>query len=307
MLNKTKILLKLILLLIICTNSFAENKLTTSSKKINAKGLTKAGTGEKVYSYDYNLKIEGEYSEKFVLGHGDCGSDGGSFNDCKMDRGRVERQMEYVRDRHQWYKFSFYLDEEWDKDTTVSFAQVKVKNVRPPVWMLRVDYGVLKLTMDILGAWDSTCNYLLSFEEMKGKWNEVIIFANYSNKPTPWLKDRYLGLWINGKQKQIDNCDKWNLFGKEKSAFSRKGSTFSYGLYHSYVSNELNGKALKAGVDMKLKGWRDKGAGAAGAVSSLTNKPWEVDWPVKLQTKRMWFDNMENIKSEENIWNLEVK
>ena len=176
---------------VISFSVFAENKLNTQSNPTNAKGETKAGTGEKTYSKDYSLKIEGKYSEKFVLGHGDCGS-----SDCKTDRGRVEREIKYAPGKHIWYKFSFYLDKEWDigkKDilndgTTASIAQVKVKGVRPPIWMLRVDQGMLKLEMNIL---DKRCPFLLLPEDMMGKWNQIVLYANYSKKPTPWLKDKY--------------------------------------------------------------------------------------------------------------------
>jgi len=286
---------------------FAENKLNTQSNPTNAKGETKAGTGEKTYSKDYTLKIEGEYSEKFVLGHGDCGG-----SDCKTDRGRVEREIKYAPGKHIWYKFSFYLDKEWDigkKDilsdgTTASIAQVKVKSVRPPIWMLRVDQGMLKLEMNIL---DKRCPFLLLPEDMMGKWNQIILYANYSKKPTPWLKDKYLGLWINEKQRQVDNCANQNLLGKEQSAYNRKGTSFRYGLYHSYVSRELNQLAKEAGVEMKLKGWNDKGgAGKSGDIKSFTNKPWKIDWPVKMKTKRIWFDDMVLTKSSKNVWNLKT-
>lgn len=287
----------------------AENKLNTvfNASAANNGGLSKAGTGEKVYSRDYDHKIEGEYSEKFVLAHGDCGTRGG-WNDCNTDRQRIERKVDYRFGKHVWYKFSFYLDKEWDDDTQASIAQVKIKDVRPPVWMLRVDYGVLKLDMNILGSYDSSCNFLLGKEDMKGKWNHVVIYANYSKEPTPWLKNKYMGMWINGKQIQINQCANWEILGSERSKYNRKGTSFRYGLYSSYVSNELNAKAIRAGVDMKLKGWKDKGGrGKAGAVYSMTNKPWKLDWPVKLKTKRIWFDDMDMAKSDKNIWGMEVK
>ena len=51
----------------------AENKIWTEEHSLSYSGKTKAGTGEQGYSKDYEHKIEGKYSEKFVLGHGDCG------------------------------------------------------------------------------------------------------------------------------------------------------------------------------------------------------------------------------------------
>jgi hypothetical protein len=301
----------LILILIFYTYSFAiaENALSTvfNAAAANNGGLSKAGTGEKTYSKDYDHKIEGEYSEKFVLAHGDCGTKG--YNDCNKDRQRIERRVDYPYfGKHVWYKFSFYLDKEWDDETMASIAQVKIRDVRPPAWQMNVQYSTLNLKLEILGSYDSSCNFLLGKEDMKGKWNQVVLYTNYSDEPTPWLKNKYMGLWINGKQMQIDNCDRWPILGNEKSKYSRGGTSFRYGIYQSYVSNELNTKAIQAGVDMKLKGWTDKGGrGKAGAAYSMTNKPWKIDWPVKLKTKRIWFDDMDLVKSEENIWNMEVK
>ena len=275
--------------------ALAENKLNTDWNPPSAKGESKAGTGEKVYSRDYDHKIEGKYSEKFVLGHGDCGSTPG-WSDCKNDRGRTERRINYSFSKHVWYKFSFFIDPEWDGNTKAMLAQVKTNTARNPVWMLRLDDGVLKLEMNML---DRRCNFLKTLPKMAGQWTDVVMFVNYSKKKVKWTDD-YVALWVDGKREKTSHCSNKPLLGKFASTWNKKGGWFGYGIYHSYVSRELYQKALEAGVDMKLKGWNDDHEGRS--INSKTNNPWSIDWPVKLKVKRVWFDDMHVVRSKKNLY-----
>ena len=92
--------------------------------------------------------------------------------------------------------------------------------------------------------------------------------------------------------------------GKFHSSFNVEGASFRYGLYHSYVSRELYQKAIMAGVEMNLKGWNDKHSNSTAR--SRTNDPWSIDWPVKLETKRIWFDDMHEKASKKILWDLEI-
>tara|TARA_B100001287_G_scaffold180984_1_gene152588 strand:+ start:3925 stop:4875 length:951 start_codon:yes stop_codon:yes gene_type:complete len=273
----------------------AENRIWTEDHSQTYSGKTQAGTGEKAYVKDYEHKIEGKYSEKFVLGHGDCGYDP-NFNDCKSDRGRTERLGKWSKSRNVWYKFSFFIDTEWDSRSRASIAQVKTKGVRYPVWMLRVDHGLLKLEMNQL---DQRCGYLLTLDKMAGKWTDVVLFVNYSKKKVKWT-DEYVALWINGERVNTKGCSSEPVLGKFASSWHKKGSSFRYGIYHSYVSRELHQKAMVVGKDMKLKGWSD--AHSDKSVNSKTNDPWSIDWPVKLKIKRAWFDNMQVVRSKKDIY-----
>lgn len=278
--------------------ALAENKISTKDHWQSYHGETKAGTGEKGYSKDYEFKIEGKYSEKFVLGHGDCGYDQG-WNDCKSDRGRIERVQYNHKDfgRHKWYKFSFFIDPEWDVSSKASLAQVKTKGVRAPVWMLRLDNGVLKLEMNML---DRRCNFLKLLPKMAGQWTDVVMFVNYSKKKVKWTDD-YVALWIDGKREKTSQCSNEPVLGKYASSWNKQGGSFRYGIYHGYVSRELYQKAVEAGVEMKLKGWNDS-HGNWTSITSKTNDPWSIDWPVKLKVKRVWFDNMHMVKSKKNLY-----
>ena len=283
----------------------AENKISTRDHYTSAKGETKAGTGELVYSKDHNHKIEGKYSEKFVLGHGDCstGRGGSSWNDCVTDRGRVERHGGYSFSRNKWYKFSIFVDPNWDKASKASIAQVKVKNLRFPVWMLRIDNGQLKMEMNTLKCYKS---YLVDLKQLAGSWNDIVIYVNYSKKATDWSRGAYTMLWVNGERKDLGVCGELPVLSKYSGKFNKKGSSFRYGIYHSYVSRELDIKAKTAGVDMNLPGCNDVHKGLGHTSRSVTCKPWEVKWPVKLETKRIWFDDMQDKASKKNIWNMDL-
>ena len=80
-----------IALVVYSNEAKAENRIWTEEHSLTYSGKTKAGTGEKAYVKDYEHKIEGKYSEKFVLGHGDCGWEP-NYNDCESDRGRTDLQ-----------------------------------------------------------------------------------------------------------------------------------------------------------------------------------------------------------------------
>ena len=90
------------------------------------------------------------------------------------------------------------------------------------------------------------------------------------------------------------------MLGKYASSWNKKGGTFRYGIYHSYVSRELYKKALEEGANMKLKGWDD--GHDTFSINSKTNDPWSIDWLVKLVTKRVWFDNMHMVRSKKNLY-----
>lgn len=300
-----KILGIIILGLLLSGNAYAENKISTRDHYTSAKGETKAGTGELVYSKDHNHKIEGKYSEKFVLGHGDCstGKGGSSWNDCVTDRGRVERHGGYSFSRSKWYKFSIFVDPNWDRASKASIAQVKVKNLRIPVWMLRIDHGQLKMEMNALKCHKS---YLVNLKQLAGNWNDVVIYVNYSKKATDWSRGAYTMLWVNGERMDLGVCGELPVLSKYSSKFNKKGSSFRYGIYHSYVSRELDIKARTAGVDMNLEGCKDVHKGLDLTSRSATCKPWEVNWPVKLETKRIWFDDMHDKASKKNVWNMNL-
>lgn len=324
--------------LILCSNAISKDfTIGKKLKQVSADGLTKAGTGEKIYSKDKTFKIEGDWSEKFVIGHGDCGTDT-TWSDCSADRSRVEKDEGYSRAKNKWYKFSFFIpsDYPWkasgNKIIYQMIAQTKAANSREPMWrfdlfqegsagIYNFESSGLNIKFGMANEFQKavTCTDILSWEQMLGKWNEVVFFVNYGKKPTKWLtvgdKKYYAGLWINGSRVELECAEKERMpkgiLGKHRNLFSKKGSNFSYGIYLTrvgeYILSEMKaknmckGKGADCGLPIKWK--KDKGGDAMSKTQYIKN--WtKLDWPLKLETRRIWFDNQDKDSSKENIWNM---
>lgn len=317
----------------------ADYKIGNKLKMVSADGFTKANTGEKIYSKDNTLKIEGDWSERFVLGHGDCGSDT-TWSDCKSDRSRVEQKENYSKTRNKWYRFSFFIPENYPskargiKTIQQMIAQVKASDSREPIWSLglfqeggdpyRFQTSGLNLKFGLANNDHRvvTCRNILSWEEMLGKWNEITIFVNYSKKTTDWLtvdgKEYYAGLWLNEKRMKLQCAEKKNMpngiLGEYDYLFNKKGSHFSYGIYLTrvgeYLLSEMNALGMceekneSCGLNIQWK--KDKGGHGMKSTKYIQN--WtKVKWPIKLETRKVWFDNQAKKSSKKNIWNMPLK
>jgi hypothetical protein len=327
----------LIIGLILCNSAFSKDyTIGKKLKMVSADGFTKANTGEKIYSRDKNFKIEGDWSEKFVLGHGDCGTDT-TWSDCRSDRSRVEKEEGYSKAMHKWYKFSFFIPEDYpfkangNKAILQMIAQVKATDSREPIWRFdlfqeggnpyRFESAGLNMKFGLSNDFHQavTCTNILSWTQMLGKWNEIVLFVNYKKKPTEWLsvgEDKYFaGLWINGERAELECAEQVRMpkgiLGKYRSLFNKKGSQFSYGTYLTrvgeYILSEMEAKNMCVGKDkncgLAIEWRKDKGGDAMNKTEYIKN--WtEIDWPIKLETRRIWFDNQDVASSNKNIWNM---
>lgn len=276
--------------------AWGENKL---GSKFNAPSAKKD-----TYFRDKDHKIEGKYSEKFVLRHGQCGAADG-YSDCLMDRGRVERQGNEYHGSEHWYRFSLFIDDTWptDREYATIIIQSKVKNVRPPIWGFQLEHGNLTLIFHQL---DQECE-IASHSELLNKWTEIVLYANLGDKPSDLFNNprQRAAIWINGKRIKAycGYSDTGLVTPANKSAWKRHGSAIRYGIYSHYVSRDL----AKLNPEIELPGWTDKhGNGNKKDIRSLTNDPWSIDWPVKYPTKTIWWDNMTHKKSKKNIWNMDM-
>lgn len=283
----------------ICFSAVAENKLSDEWNAVSAKKDT--------YFQDKDHKIEGKYSEKFILKHGDCGQYSG-YNDCINDRGRIEKQQKFIHGKEHWYKFSFFIDQSWPTkyaySTTIS--QSKTMNTRPGVWYLKLEYGDLTLEFPMI---DQRCDVLATFEDLVNKWTEVVLYTNLSDKTTEWIDNpkKKAAVWINGERKKLYcgySIDEYGLIPKVyQNDFRKDGTSFKYGMYHYYVSNDL----AKLNPNIELPGWVDGDASGKGQnAKSKTNDPWSIDWPIKYPNKTIWWDNLEHKVSGKNVFNMDL-
>jgi len=338
-----KVLLISLFSLLWCNIGFSQD--FTFGQKMNetsAKGITKAGTNEKIYSKDKELKIEGQWSEKFVIGHGDCGQDGDGWSDCRSDRARSEQKRDYKTNKNNWFKFSIFVPEDWEwksgsknKSLNTMIFQSKASETREPIWNFKLyqEGGnpvrwegaglILKFGLSSNDRSKNTClRPLLKWNEILGKWNDFVFYVNYSKKTPEWLKvnenEYFAALWVNGKRLELDCANKINMpkgiLGEFKNRFSRKGAILNYGIYQTRVGEYLLGKAHASGMcknkdencGLDIKWRKDKGGDAMKETRYIKN--WtQVDWPIKHNTYRIWFDKMEASFKGKNIWNLPLE
>ena len=204
--------------------------------------ITKKGEITSELSKDF--VFDGEYSEKFTLGHGDCGSDG-SWDDCTNDRSRVERKIPYKKGKELYYSFSIYVPENFNSAEGNSIAQSKIQKLRPPVWMLRFknDFTVLKFDA---GQKNQKGCILDKIENLKGKWTSFVVYANYgkkANKDFSYNEREFLGgLWVDGKRILLPCVNKIQLPENRLvpkqglSSYSKKGTNFKYGIHWSFLA-----------------------------------------------------------------------
>jgi inhibitor of KinA sporulation pathway (predicted exonuclease) len=253
---------------------------------------------DNTYFRDQDNKIEGKYSEKFVLRHGQCSKDPDGWSDCLNDRGRVEKMTEWYRGRDLWYKFSFKIDDTWPTDqkhSTIIF-QNKVKKQDHPTFSFNLEHGNLSL---IFNSVNQDCDIVAKHSDMVNQWTEVVFYANIGDKTTEWMDNpnQKTALWINGKRVDL-KCGYGHLLSQQdQKNYNIKGSSARYGLYHSYVSRDLS----RMNPEIKLSGWTDRG------ISSKTNDPWSIDWPNRLPTKTVWIDDMHKKVSARNVWNMNLE
>ena len=227
-------------------------------------------------------------SERFELRHGDCGRDP-YWSDCHNDRQRIERVSSWSRARSLIYRFALYLPAEFKSlhPANTSLAQVKAKSWRHPIWMIQLNGENLEWHFNDVGR---SCP-LLPLSEMRGRWTRFVIHADYWGQDNgPIRKDgRYGAIWVNGKRISCYAL-KAPLTGPGlRQALGKKGSSFRYGIYNSYVSRYLDAFSTHQ-VDAIQ--WADVHENEGTINYSRTNRPFDLDWGITLPTQIVFFDDI---------------
>ena len=175
----------LLFFLIHISSSYAEELFGYLELPVSAEIVS--STGEPTFSKETEIVREGEFSEKFMLGHGDCGKGEDGYSDCNMDRGRVERRTDYVNRHKAFYTFSIYVPKDFNPTRFTSIAQAKIKKVRPPVWMFGLaEDGMggifLNLEFNTIGR---KCKRIYPISKMYDKWTDIDFLVSYKNKYDP--------------------------------------------------------------------------------------------------------------------------
>jgi len=280
--------IKLILtlsILVISLNSYSigVNKDTTINHVISH---------SKPYGYTTSSDIvrKGKESQRFEIRHGDCGYDK-DWNDCKNDRRRIERYLKPVLSEKPegvvWYSWSMYLPEDFEQlhPTNTTLGQVKIHGYGEPLWYINARKKGIKIRFD---ASKQKCR-LIKFEDAIGKWTDFLMKVDYSTNEESYKS--YSEIYVNGKHKDCEINEP--VLTKEVLRDRNKRKTlkinFRYGIYNSYVSKWLDEHKNK---DVDTKGWSHLHAESGMIVNSVTNKPWEFDWGVKLPAQVIYYDEV---------------
>tara|TARA_X000000950_G_scaffold289078_1_gene409600 strand:- start:7445 stop:8275 length:831 start_codon:yes stop_codon:yes gene_type:complete len=219
---------------------------TVTKKSTHWHSLTKFK--KTAYTVSTDFVRAGDNSQKFELVSGACGRDEWG-SDCKRNSERVERiYNKYQKPgKEYWYAWSIMLDSNtpWSmlEKSSVTLGQVKALGVHHPPWIFKMNDGQFYTNIHFIGdkpagkigkgdgEW---CGYMGSTQMATGKWMDIVVKADYSDK----LKQghSYLQIWLNGElrcdiKEPIVNKHTWADRYKNKG----KRINFRYGIYNNKV------------------------------------------------------------------------
>ena len=238
----------------------------------------------------------GKRAQKFELRHGDCGRDPNGWSDCEHDRQRIERS-EFPGDRIQkvgkrtWYGWSMYLPSNFRDigPSNTLLGQVKLTDWPNPIWFLNLREGRLRVMFAEPAVQIRECT-AVKLSEMRGRWTDIVIYADYSYNP----KGESFAIYINGKK----TCSKSAALLTPQMVQNSRGSLYlKYGIYNSYVSNWLNRHKTKS---VTPKAFNDKQKSGL-VLKSSTSTPFSYDWGVTIPTQVVIYDEMRFGSSRDEV------
>lgn len=237
----------------------------------------------------------GKRSQRFEIRHGDCGGNK-YWDDCSNDRQRVERK-EDPKDRIQrvgsqvWYGWSLFLDPNYPDlwKTNAAFGQVKMRNWRSPIWMIKLREGRFALN---LNAQDNC--YFGRLADFRGRWMDFTLYADYSRSPS----GPSAVLYLNGQKV----CTYSKPLITPVMAKVPDGDLYvKYGIYNSYVSRWLNRNKTQPVAALALDDRFSLSSGVQGAADSPAAWPFRYDWGVELPTQIAFYDEMRYGRRREQV------
>jgi hypothetical protein len=255
----------------------------------------------KPYGYTTSTKIvrKGKESQRFEIRHGDCSFDK-DWSDCDNDRRRYERYVKPVLSEKPggvvWYAWSLYLPNDFKSiyPANTTLGQVKIHGYSEPLVQFVGRKKGIRVHLD---ANYQECK-LIKYEDAIGKWTDFLIKVDYNTKEE---SDKlYSEIYVNGVNR---NCGiNEPVLTKEVLETRNKDKTlkinFRYGIYNSYVSKWLNKNKNK---EVDVKGWKHVHVETGMVVNSATNKPWDVDWGIKLPTQVVYYDEVRIGPTRESV------
>ena len=175
----------------------------------------------------------GEKSIRFEVRSGDCSWDKyHSNNDCKRSMERREKKQDpAIEHGNTWYHWSLYIPENSVSEGYPILGQFHYATARggwgaimffrvAAVRILGTKEYVEAYAIDPLGFWNAGRDTrLVAFDDMKGKWTDVLVNANWSHN-----EDGFIRVYVNGSEDPI-----YSYSGSTRK--SRQGIEFKFGIY----------------------------------------------------------------------------
>ena len=122
--------------------------------------------------------------------------------DCEENSARSEVSQDLTKQpKKQWYKWSVYLEEDYPIQEGGKLSLGQWHSMECPHVKFN-SYGSDngKLYFDLRKTWEGDCktthrSYIGNLQEMRGKWTEFIIYAEWASDESGVFE-----IWLNGKQ-----------------------------------------------------------------------------------------------------------
>ena len=232
---------------------------------------------------------KGKVSERFEIRHGDC-----DYDDCTRDRRRIEYNKFGVPITDvTWFAWSIYLPKDFDtlESANTTLGQIKVLGpTQIPLVAVNARENDIRFHFQTPN-YDETCVPVATDNIWlhRGKWIDIMVRLDFDTE----FKEnkKYAQVYVNGVSDK--RCDIYNpvILGPKDDVY------FRYGIYNSYVSRWFDQNKTK---EVNLTEWTHK-HGTYHTISSPTNKPWDIDWGVKLPTQVVHFDEVRLGPTRESV------
>ena len=145
--------------------------------------------------------------------------------DCEENsaRSEISQRDPLTQPKKQWYKWSVYLEEDYPIQEGGKLSLGQWHSMECPHVKFN-SYGSDngKLYFDLRKTWEGDCktthrSYIGNLKEMRGKWTEFIIYAEWASDESGIFK-----LWLNGKQ-VLDYNGRTLTVGLERYNFLKIG------------------------------------------------------------------------------------
>jgi hypothetical protein len=240
------------------------------------------------YNLDSNIVRKGKVSQRFEARHGDCGGE-----DCYRDRRRYERQLDLPSSNEKWFAWSIFLPKDYESLNFANTVLGQLKdccNRKPPIIVSLLEReNTLRFSYDISEnqRWCMpTDTGIEDLDTIKGKWTDIMIMV--STDHVYQENKSYSKVFINGNKV----CDVPNPVIDR----SNHELQFTYGIYNSFISRWFDENKT---TNVESTRWLDQHEGFV--IGSTTNKPYDIDWGVKLPTHIVYFDEMRFGPSRESV------